>query len=306
MSGKLWYRSTTESVASTLNALGIPITDRTVCRILKDLGYSLRVNHKQLSTTQHPERDLQFKIIGVLRGLYTFLGYPIISVDALKRINIGTFLNKGVCWTKLPIKVYDHDFSSLGSGVANSYGVYDLQANTGAFYVGLSYNTPAFAVDSIATWWDTVGQHQYPKAKELLILADSGGSNGYRSRAWKYFLQTQLSTYFGLNVTVAHYPTGASKWNPIEHRLFSEVSKRWAGIPLDSLETILNCYNTTTTKTELNVTGELMIRDYPRGIKISDQQMDQLHLKHNDTLPQWNYILKPDVSDKKQDWEELL
>ena len=241
ISGKLWYRSTTERVASDLNVLGYQISDRSVSRLLKSMGYSLRVNHKQISRTQHPDRDLQFQMIGVLRALYSLLGYPIVSVDALRRIIVGLFWNKGVAWRKKAIKVFDHDYPSWGSGVANSYGVYDLSANKGAFYVGLSYNTPQFAVDSITRWWETVGCYRYPSAKELLILADSGGSNGYRSRAWKYFLQHQLSTPFGLNVTVAHYPSGASKWNPIEHRLFSEASKRWAGIPLDSIKTILNC-----------------------------------------------------------------
>ena len=306
ISGKLWYRSTTERVASDLNVLGYQISDRSVSRLLKSMGYSLWVNHKQISRTQHPDRDLQFQMIGVLRALYSLLGYPIVSVDALRRIIVGLFWNKGVAWRKKAIKVFDHDYPSWGSGVANSYGVYDLLANKGAFYVGLSYNTPQFAVDSITRWWETVGWYRYPSAKELLILADSGGSNGYRSRAWKYFLQHQLSTPFGLNVTVAHYPSGASKWNPIEHRLFSEASKRWAGIPLDSIKTILNGYNSSTTKTGLTATSEVLNKVYPRGIKISDKEMEKLNLDWNENLPQWNYALKSYPSNEKRDWEELL
>ena len=165
MSGKLWYRSTTGSVASALNLLGYQISDRSVSRLLKSMGYSLRVNHKQISLIQHPDRNLQFQMIGVLRALYSLHGCPIISVDALRRIIVGMFWNKGGSWRKKAIKVFDHDYPSWGSGIANSYGVYDLPANKGAFYVGLSYNTPQFAVDSITRWWETVGCHRYPNPK---------------------------------------------------------------------------------------------------------------------------------------------
>ena len=296
--GQRWYRRTTHLIASALTRLGIPMSDRTVSRILKSLGFSLRVNHKQLSARKHPDRNLQFRIIAMLRTIFTHLGCPIISVDTKKKELIGLFRNAGTYWRRTPHLVNDHDFRSLADGIAIPYGIYDLMANTGAFYVGLSHDTPEFSVDCTATWWGELGRHLYPDANELLILADSGGSNGCHPRAWKYFLQHKLANPFNLTVTVAHYPSGASKWNPIEHRVFSEVSKSWAGIPLKSLDTMLNCLNTTTTQTGLTVTAELIEREYERGIKISEDEMSHLNLEYNETLPRWNYIIKPQIFDQ--------
>lgn len=285
-------------IASELRKFGIWISDRTVSRILKAIGFALRVNHKQLSAIKHPDRSLQFRIIELLRAIFCSMKLPIISVDTKKKELIGHFRNARTSWRRTPDLVNDHDFRSLADGVAVPYGIYDLQANTGAFYVGRSHDTPEFAVDCTATWWRDFGQYLYPESKELLILADSGGSNGYRPRAWKYFLQHHLVNPFNLTVTVAHYPSGASKWNPIEHRLFSEVSKQWAGIPLTSLEIILNGMNATTTTTGLTVTAESVEREYERGIKIGENEMSQLNLTHNETLPQWNYIIKPSTEDQ--------
>ena len=177
------------------------------------------------------------------------------------------------------------------------YGLYDLQANAGAFYVGLSLDTPQFAVDCIAAWWQDEGQQRYPHANELYILADSGGSNGCRPRAWKYFLQHNLVNPFNLTVTVAHYPSGVSKWNPIEHRLFSEVSRSWAGVPLETVETMLNYLSTTTTRTGLTVKATLVEEVYERGIKISADDMNQLNITRNEAIPQWNYTIQPQLKE---------
>ena len=218
---------------------------------------------------------------------------PLISVDTKKKERIGRFRNAGTRWRRTPEEVHDHDFRSQADGRAIPYGLYDLQANTGAFYVGLSHDTPQFAVDCIAAWWKDEGQQRYPHANELCILADSGGSNGCRPHAWKYFLQHTLANPYNLTVTVAHYPAGTSKWNPIEHRLFSEVSKNWASVPLESIETILNYLATTTTRTGLSVRATLVETIYERGLKISLEEMKQLNLSRNDTVPQWNYSIRP-------------
>ena len=191
----------------------------------------------------------------------------------------------------------DHDFRSQADGRAVPYGLYDLQANAGAFYVGLSLDTPQFAVDCIAAWWKDEGQQRYPHANEWYILADSGGSNGCRPGAWNYFLQHTLVNPFNLTVTVAHYPSGASKWNPIEHRLFSEVSRNWAGVPLETVETMLNYLSTTTTRTGLTVKATLVEEVYERGIKISADDMNQLNITRNEAIPQWNYTIQPQLKE---------
>ena len=173
------------------------------------------------------------------------------------------------------------------------YAVYDLQANTGTFYVSLSYDTPQFAADCIARWWTSEGRRRYPDATELHVLADGGGSNGYRSRAWKYYLQHTLANPHKLDVTVAHYPSGASKWNPIEHRLFSEVSKNWAGVPLESLDTVLNYLRSTTTQSGLSVRATQIETEYHKGIRIDDTTMRQLNIERHPTIPAWNYTIRP-------------
>ena len=239
-SGLRWTRRTPYSIALALQAGGTQISDRTVGRLLKGQGYALRVNHKKLAGAAHPDRAQQFNLIAALRARAVRACLPIISVDTKKKELIGRFRNAGTRWRRTPEEVHDHDFRSQADGRAIPYGLYDLQANTGAFYVGLSHDTPQFAVDCIAAWWKDEGQQRYPHANELCIPADSGGSNGCRPHAWKYFLQHTLANPYNLTVTVAHYPAGTSKWNPIEHRLFSEVSKNWAGVPLESIETMLN------------------------------------------------------------------
>ena len=197
----------------------------------------------------------------------------------------------GRSWTLQALEVNDHDFRSLALGVAIPYGIYDLQANLGSVAVGTSYDTCEFAVDAIVTWWENEGRTRYPGTRELLILADAGGSNSARFHAWKYCLQERLCDPFGLHVTVCHYPSGASKWNPIEHRLFSEISKNWAGHPLNSYETVLNHIRTTTTTTGLQVTAHLVTKEYKRAIKIAAEEMERLDLTRHDTLPAWNYTI---------------
>ena len=293
MSGLKWTRRTTTKIAAELHELGIEVSDRTVAALLKKMGFSLRVNHKKLAGASHPHRDAQFNRITELRERAAAENTPVISVDTKKKELVGTFKNPGAKWDREPVRVNDHDFRSLAEGVAVPYGVYDLHANTGTVFIGTSSDTPKFAVDCVEKWWRTEGSKRYPNVKRLTILADGGGSNGSSSRAWKFGLQHQLCERHGLTVTVAHYPPGTSKWNPIEHRLFSELSKNWAGRPLDSIETILNYARTTATATGLRVRAYLVRRRYQKGVKVTDLQMRQLAITKDDALPKWNYTIGP-------------
>ncbi len=293
MTGLKWSRRTTGKIAGELTASGISISKNTVGRLLKEMDYALRVNRKQIAATTNPDRNQQFLYIGQQRESFTRQGQPVISVDTKKKELIGAFKNSGAKWDREPVLVNDHDFRSEADGFAIPYGIYDTQANRGAVCVGTSHDTPAFAADSIARWWASEGRQRYPGAKEVLILADGGGSNGSRCRAWKKALQDRICNRFYLTVTVSHYPPGASKWNPIEHRLFSEISKNWAGEPLTSLEKMLNFIRTTTTEAGLAVNAYLIQGRYDIGVKVSDQQMRQLALLSHDTLGLWNYTLRP-------------
>ena len=293
MSGLKWTRRTTAKIADQLQPLGIKVSARTVAGLLKKMNFSLRVNHKKLSGSSHPDRDAQFACIAELREHCAAEHLPVISVDTKKKELVGVFKNAGAKWDRDPVLVNDHDFRSDADGIAVPYGVYDLQANRGTLFVGTSYDTPWFAVDCIEKWWRSEGQQRYPGADCLAILADGGGSNGSRCRAWKMGLQRRLCDRHGLSVTVAHYPPGASKWNPIEHRLFSELSKNWAGRPLDSLETILKYARKTTTNTGLHVRAHLVRRRYEKGIKVTDAQMRELAITKDEALPMWNYTIGP-------------
>jgi len=293
MNGLKWTRRTTAKIAAELQSLGIQVSARTVAGLLKKMGFSLRVNHKKLSGSSHPDRDAQFSRIAELRERCAAEHLPVISVDTKKKELVGAFKNQGAKWDREPVLVNDHDFRSDADGIAVPYGVYDLQANRGTLFVGTSYDTPEFAVDCVENWWRIEGRMRYPDADRLAILADGGGSNGSNCRAWKNGLQRRLCNLHGLTVTVAHYPTGASKWNPIEHRLFSELSKNWAGRPLDSHETILKYARTTTTRTGLRVRARLVQRRYEKGIKITDAEMQALAIKKDDALPKWNYVIRP-------------
>jgi len=287
-----WTRKTTEKIAGELKKLAIDVCAKTVGRLLKELKYSLKVNHKKIASGSSPDRNAQFEHIASHRQRCEEQGVPLISVDTKKKESVGNFKNPGVAWNKEAVAVKDHDFRSEGLGMASPYGIYDVHANKGSVFVGTSHDTPQFAVASIEKWWRYDGKRRYGSANELLILADCGGSNGYRCRAWKYQLQ-QFSNRHNLIITVRHYPPGASKWNPIEHRLFSEISKNWAGRPLDSFETLKNYISTTATTTGLSVKAYIDSKDYAKGIKITEEQMRQLRIETNDALPKWNYTISP-------------
>jgi Rhodopirellula transposase DDE domain len=295
MTGLRWSRRTTIRISEELGQLGIAVCPNTVAHLLHQMGYSLRVNHKQISTHSSPDRNLQFEYLAELRGRFQRRHLPIISVDTKKRELVGNFRNPGRRWECRPRRVFDHDFRTDSIGVAIPYGIYDITENRGAVVVGVSHDTAAFAAHAIAHWWQQEGSQRYSGSRQLLILADTGGSNSYRCYAWKTELQSQLANSFDLAVTVAHYPTGASKWNPIEHRLFSEVSRNWAGEPLDSYQKILNYARTTKTQTGLTVTAYLDRRQYPCGLKPTPQQVASLRLKRHEILPKWNYTIKPQL-----------
>jgi hypothetical protein len=272
MTGLKWTRRTTDKIAAALASMGIEVSDRTVAKLLKKMGFSLRVNHKKLSGASPEDRDAQFMRIAELRERFAAQGLPIISIDSKKRELVGRFKNQGKSWERKPVEVNDHDFPSDASGVAIPYGVYDLHANLGTVFVGTTKDTPSFVVDCVEKWWRTEGRHRYPGAQQLAILADGGGSNASNSRVLKYGLQTRLCNHHGVNITVAHYPTGASKWNPIEHRLFSEISN---------------------TKTGLKVRAHLVRKPYEKGVKVTNSQMNQLNITRDESLPKWNYELQP-------------
>lgn len=293
MTGLRWCRRTTVTIAEELTTMDIFLSPNTVARLLHQMGYSLRVNAKQVATTRSPDRDRQFTYLAELRAHFQRRHLPIISVDTKKRELVGNFKNAGRRWECQPRRVYDHDFRTDSIGVAIPYGIYDVQENRGTIVVGVSRDTPAFAAHAIALWWDQEGSRRYRSSRQLLILADTGGSNGYRTHAWKTELQKQLASQYRLAVTVAHYPTGASKWNPIEHRLFSALSLNWAGEPLDSYQKILNYARTTTTRTGLTVTAYFDRRGYPTGAKPSPDELASLRLQHHDVLPNWNYTIQP-------------
>jgi len=296
MRGLKWTRKTTRKVAKELGKLKIRISAKTVGRLLKNMGFSLRVNRKNLeSGNKNPPprkvRHRQFKYINRKRKEFASAGNPIISVDSKKKEKVGNFKNPGSSWQKEPYLVNDHDFSNDALGMAIPYGIYDTEANRGFVALGTSYDTPAFAVDSICNWLKCEGMTTYPEANELLILADCGGSNSARARAWKYHLQHRICNTYGINVTVCHYPPGASKWNPIEHHLFSHISNNWAGKPLETYETVVKYIKTTTTSTGLSVKASLVSKNYEKGEKISASEMKLLSLNMHKTLPQWNYTL---------------
>ena len=289
----LWTGKRLRDISRELAQLGLHVCPNTVRRLLKEVDYALHANRKSLCANTSPHRDQQFGWLNHQRQEFSHSGYPIISVDTKKKELVGQFKNNGRVWSRSPILVQDHDFRSQAQGMAIPYGIYDLQANRGLVVVGTSHDTCAFAVDAICQWWGRYGCRRYPNAPELLILADSGGSNGARCRAWKLALQEKLADRYQLGVTVCHYPTGASKWNPVEHRLFSEISKHWSGQPLTDYETIVRLIGGTHTQTGLRVHCALTTKHYPTKIQVSNHQMDELDLLKHPILPEWNYTLLP-------------
>lgn len=293
MSGMKWTRKTTDRIAGELARDGIRVCANTVGRLLEDLGYRLRTNEKTLNRCKPADRNAQFEHIAELRRTFADKGLPILSIDTKKKEHVGLFKNAGREWALERRPVLDHDFPSDGDGIVIPYGIYLPIENVGMVLVGTSHDTPEFAVDCLETWWVRDGRGRFPGADHLLIFADGGGSNGSRCRAWKYFLQNHLCDRHRIAVTVAHYPTGTSKWNPIEHRLFSQISRNWAGVPLQNRETVVNYIRTTTTKTGLTVRAELVEKSYETGITFTDKQMAELAIEHPDERPKWNYTIRP-------------
>ena len=296
--GCKWTRKTTAKIAQQLRRAGIRVSPNTVGKLLKQMKFSLRMNLKSLESglSKPPdprERDLQFRYIRSQILYYMANTMPVISVDTKSRELMGMFHQPGRTWSREPIKVLDHDFPSDSQGVAIPYGIYDLSRNEGFVCVGTSRDTSEFAVDSIRTWWLRAGSTHYPDADRLLILADCGGSNGYRTRLWKHQLQVAFCNRFDLQVKVCHYPPGSSKWNPIEHRMFSFISNNWSAQPLHDYETVLKFIRTTKTAAGLKLRASLIKKHYYKGKKVTDQQMQQITLKRHTLRPNWNYSILP-------------
>ena len=292
-SDQKWVRSSLRHLSESLGDLEYGIGHVTVGRVLKDLGYSLKTNRKRFTGPPHPDRDRQFRYIERVKKLFLAAGHPAISVDAKKKELIGDFKNPGRTWCQQAEEVNVHDFRQDAVGRAVPYGIYDLRHNLGYVAVGTSAETSEFAVDAIVRWWEQEGRPTFPHEEKMLILSDAGGSDGYRPRLWKKQVQEQLADHLGIEVMVCHYPTGASKWNPVEHRLFSYISLNWAGKPLRSFETMLAYIQGTITETGLEVKASLLDQEYEKSIKVSDKEMAALNLERRRVCPNWNYIIKP-------------
>jgi hypothetical protein len=293
MSEQKWVRSSTRNLSKKLKEEGYQVSPVTISRLLKKMGFSIKANKKKQIKSNCPDRDQQFRYIASQRQIFSEAGLPIISVDSKKNELIGNFSNKGKTWSKKSEEVNQNDYPSEASCRAIPYGIYDVTKNVGYVFVGTSNDTPAFAADAINTWWEREGCSEYSREKSLLIFADGGGSNGWRVRAWKKNVQEKISDQFGLTVTICHYPPGCSKWNPIEHRLFSYISLNWVGIPLRTLEIMLGYIRGTTTETGLTVKAFLQEDIYEKGQSVTTKEMETLNLQPHPTLPDWNYTISP-------------
>lgn len=296
MSHRKWLNCRLADIQQRLDAQGHGVSLPVISRLLNQRDYRLRGNVKQRAGKQHPDRDHQFEHILDQRSEHQTAGQPIISVDTKKKELVGDFKNPGRIWCQTPEVVNIYDFPQDAVGRATPYGIYDLQHNQGTVYVGQSADTPTFAVDNIAHWCQTEMPARFPQATHLMIEADGGGSNSCRSKVWKQQLQERVADRCGLTVTVCHYPTGASKWNPVEHRLFSEISKTWAGCPLRSFDTVLHYIRETKTQTGLTVQAHLVTTEYEKGVKVADEVMDTLNLEAHTVCPQWSYTIRPRLS----------
>ena len=288
-----WTNKSTVRIADELTRVGHSVSDETVRRRLAEMGYSLQANVKNLEESG-AGRDQQFRYINKQVKRFLSCKEPVLSIDAKKKERVGNFKNAGRTWRPKgqPIEVNVYDFPHLGVGPAIPYGAYDQQRNEGFVNVGISHDTAEFAVESVRRWWRWIGRRRYPQAQRLLLCADGGGSNGSRNRAWKYHLQ-QLANQSRLAVTVCHYPPGTSKWNKIEHRMFSFISLNWQGKPLVSYETVINLIGATRTATGLQVKAKLDTRYYEAGVKITDEEMESINLQTHRTNPEWNYTISP-------------
>jgi hypothetical protein len=290
-----WVRSSVAKLTERLRVRGFSLSHNTVWRMLKRMGFSLRthVRKRRGLSPDLARRDEQFHYIASQRKEFCQAGLPVISVDTKKKELIGNFRNPGKAWCRRPREVNEHDYASQAECLAVPFGIYDVAKNSGYVVVGMSHNTSEFAVSSIAKWWENEGRIVYPGMSQLLILADGGGGNGSRSKAWRWNLQEKLCNPYRLTVTVCHYPPGCSKWNPVEHRLFSQITNNWAGKPLRSLAIMLGYIRGTTTTTGLTVKAILDEGIYPKGQKVSWKDVDGLNLTPHEVCPEWNYTIRP-------------
>ena len=294
MSPLRWTSKSTQRLAAALQAEGYQVSADTVGTLLREQDYSLQGNRKTLEGSSHPDRDAQFQYIAALSQQFMEAGQPVISVDTKKKELVGQFKNAGREYqpTGHPEQVGTYDFKDPELGKGIPYGAFDPVHNAGYVNVGIDHDTADFAVESIRRWWKMMGAETYPTAKQLLVTADCGGSNGYRVRAWKFGLQA-LADELDLKISVCHFPPGTSKWNKIEHRLFSHITQNWRGRPLVSHEVIVNLIANTTTRTGLRVQAALDTGRYPKGRKITKEQMATVNLERAEFHGDWNYTIKP-------------
>lgn len=300
MSPLKWNSKSTYQIRQYLETEGHPVSEDTIQRRLRELGYSLQANNKDKEGESHADRDRQFRHLNNTAKRFLKAGEPVISVDTKKKERIGNFKNNGRKWHQRGSapKVNIHDFPSMAEGTAIPYGAYDVSRNEGMVNVGMTHDTAEFAVESIRRWWQRFGRRHYPRAPRLLICADSGGSNAARNRAWKFYLQ-RLSDETGLEIVVGHYPPGTSKWNKIEHRMFSFISMNWKGEPLVSFETVVNLISATTTTKGLRIQAILDDTAYETGLKITDAQMKELNIRSHRHHPEWNYSFLPRITQER-------
>jgi Rhodopirellula transposase DDE domain len=294
MNDSKWVRRSLRHLSEDLAEQGHRASPNTVGRLLRGQGITPKANRKDHAGPSHPDRNLQFEHIQQQREAFAAAGLPVISVDGKKKELVGNFKNPGAAWCGKAQRVNTYDFLNDAECRATPYGVYDLQRNRGMVAVGTSADTGQFAVDNIEHWWEHEGSEAYAKADKLLILADGGGSNGHRPRLFKSALQ-KFSNRSGLEITVCHYPTGASKWNPIEHRLFSQISINWAGKPLRTLLVMLALIRGVTTTTGLHVSAWLNPKTYEKKVKVSNAEMKALNLERLPICPKWSYIIRPQL-----------
>ena len=289
-----WTCKSAAKLAAALQTQGHVVSERTVNRLLHDLGYSLQANRKTLEGRAHPDRDAQFQYINRRAKVFQKQGQPVISVDTKKKELVGQFRQSGREWHPQgqPEEVQVHDFPNEALGKVIPYGVYDEVTNSGWVSVGIDHDTAEFAVETVRRWWRHMGSTVYPRAKRLLITADGGGSNGSRCRLWKVELP-RLADESGLRIAVCHFPPGTSKWNKIEHRMFCHITENWRGRPLVSREVVVNLIGHTTTKTGLAIRSELDENHYPTGREVTAQQMESLAIKQDKFHGDWNYTIQP-------------
>ena len=292
-----WTCKSTSNLAAELRLAKYKISTKTVARLLKKNNYSLQSNRKRFEGKQHEDRNAQFEYIASTTEEFQIRGCPVISVDAKKKELVGNYKNAGQEWTVKgkPLEVKAYDFIDKEKGKVTPYGVYDTSLNEGWVSVGIDHDTAEFAVQSISRWWEHMGEWNYPDAKEILILADGGGSNGSRSRLWKKSLQ-EWADKEGLKIMVCHFPPGTSKWNKIEHRMFCHITRNWRGKPLVSHEVIVNLIGSTRTEKGLEIKTCLDTGSYPTGIRVSDEEMDQLSIDRADFHGEWNYVISSRVN----------